>query len=154
MVRALLRWLCVAPVALLISCDGRSPPSQGSPAPAYHRWVAPSGFAVTDQEGSWACVAKNDRGEPTNIVAGLAKASGDERYPKLPRALFRDPLDVPVDPWATISVPARSSDPLLVVTAAGFAESSPPRPLDELADALWNLEAKRGSVRQVIATNK
>jgi len=99
-------------------------------------------------------VAKDERGEPTNIVVGLATASGDERYPKLPRALFADELDVPLDPRATVLVPARSRHPLLLVTPEGFTEASPPRPLDELADALWNIEAKRGSVRQVIASSQ
>ena len=151
MVRAVQHRLwVVAPVALLIACDGGPPDSFGSPPPAYRRWAAPSGFVVMDQEGSWAYVAKDDRGKPTNIVAGLPTTAGGERYPKLPLSLFADPLDVPLDASATISVPTRSSDPLLVVTVSGFAGSSPPRPLGELADALWNLEAERGSVRRVI----
>ena len=37
------------------------------------------------------------------------------------------------------------------MTVDGFTESSPPRPLDELADALWELESEHGSVRGVVA---
>jgi hypothetical protein len=116
--------------------------------------VAPSGFAVTDPDGDWACVAKDDRGQPTHIVAGLATRLGGERYPRLPRVLFADPLDVPLDPWTVISVPARSSHPLLLVTVKGLTEAAPPRPLAEMADALWNLEADGDSVSRVVAREK
>src|SRR5262249_38432054 len=75
--------------------SARAPPP---PAPAYLRWVAPDGFAVTDLDGSWVCVAKDDQDRPTHVVAGLVTTSGDHRYPKLPRAFFADPLEVPLDP--------------------------------------------------------
>src|SRR5262245_24412253 len=151
---SLLRLWVVAPVAFLASCDGRPPSSPTPRAPAYHRWVALSGFAVTDLEGNWACVAKDDRGQPTHIVAGLVVTSGGERYPTLPRALFATQFEVPLDQWVSISVPARSSHPLLLVTTEGYTESLPPRPLAEMADALWNLEAKHDSVRRVVAEKK
>lgn len=138
--------------ALLVSCCEPPPPTPASPG--YWRWSSPYGFGIRDPHGNWACVMKDDAGHPTHIVAGLASASDGEGvvgYPGVPRVLGADPLEVPILPGSVVSVPAKSPSPLLVVTSQGYDAAPLRRPLPELATALWELEAERGTVRQVIS---
>jgi len=146
-------WVVAAIAPLLASCGRQPPPPAAPPTPAYRRLQSPYGFVDTDPHGNWASVATDQGGRPTHIVAGLAPEPEDGGYrgcPRLPRSLFADPLEVPLDPWATVSVPPRSDARLLIVTTQGYEEAQLPRPLADVAAVLWNLEGDGGSVREVV----
>jgi hypothetical protein len=136
---------------LASSCSPRSDSSgtQGNLQPTYRRLEAPSEFVITDPEGDWACVSKDDQGRTTSIVVGLATGEGDERYPRLPKTLFADPLEVSVGQGLTVQVPRSTGYGLLVVTTRGFSEFEPPWPLGEVASGLWDAERDGRTIRQI-----
>jgi hypothetical protein len=150
--QAALTRLCCLVAALVVTACSRPPAAAPTvPAATYPRWDSPDGFVVADPDGGWAWVATDAQGQATHVVAGLpTQSSWGELYPKPPRVLFADPLLVPLDPYTTLHVPARSHHPLLLVTVNGFTEARPPRPIAELADALRNVERDRGTVRGIV----